>query len=222
MPQSAPTQNRLWLLASLAAGISYYFIRGGLVPEGVEWAWKGAGVALLAVYALSGKQDSQADAGAVAAVMACGAVGDVLIELSQQAGALAFLMGHLLAIRLYLGHHRRSMSKSQRLCGLALIILVPVIGYYLPADRVGAADVALYALVLGAMAGTAWTSTFSRYRVGVGAVLFVASDLLIFARMGPGGSGAVSEPLIWPLYYFGQVLICVGVLGGINRRAMPQ
>jgi uncharacterized membrane protein YhhN len=78
--------------------------------------------------------------------------------------------------------------------------------------------VAGYALGLGAMAAAAWTSSFPRYRVGIGAVLFVASDLLIFARLGPMADSPIPDLLIWPLYYFGQFLICTGVIGELRKR----
>lgn len=68
------------------------------------------------------------------------------------------------------------------------------------------------------MTAAAWTSTFSRYRVGLGAVMFAVSDLLIFARVGPLANSATPGLLIWPLYYFGQFLICTGVIGELRRR----
>ena len=77
---------------------------------------------------------------------------------------------------------------------------------------------AVYALALGGMAAAAWSSSFPRYRVGLGAVLFVVSDLLIFARLGPLESSAIPGLLIWPLYYFGQFLICTGVISTLRGR----
>ena len=50
-------------------------------------------------------------------------------------------------------------------------------------------------------------------------VLFVASDLLIFAQMGVLAQSPLPGLLIWPLYYFGQFLICIGVVGELRRRA---
>ena len=83
-----------------------------------------------------------------------------------------------------------------------------------------APGVAFYALGLSAMTGAAWTSSFPRYRVGLGAVMFAVSDLLIFARMGPLAASALPDLLIWPLYYFGQFLICTGVVGELHRRSV--
>jgi uncharacterized membrane protein YhhN len=149
----------------------------------------------------------------MAAVMAFGALGDVLIEFKLEAGAVAFLVGHLIAIRLYWQHLRVSLVASQRAAALALLVLTPLVSFLL-----GGAMVAIYALGLGAMSASAWLSTFSRYRVGLGAVLFVASDLLIFAQTGVLADSALPGLLIWPLYYFGQFLICVGVVGELRRR----
>jgi uncharacterized membrane protein YhhN len=73
--------------------------------------------------------------------------------------------------------------------------------------------VAAYALGLSAMAATAGLSRFPRGRVALGALMFLASDLLIFARSGPlaGQAAAVVGFLVWGLYFAGQTLICLGV-----------
>ncbi|MFM5916985.1 MAG: lysoplasmalogenase family protein [Novosphingobium sp.] len=217
MPKRALIEQRPWLLASLVAGISFYFVKDSHLPGLYQMAWKGAGVALLAIWALV--RHPSRDARQIGVVMAFGALGDVLIELDMIAGALAFLAGHLVAIHLYLRHHRSALSFSQKLAGWALFLLTPVTAYLLPSDRSAAPGVALYALGLGTMAAAAWSSSFSRYRVGIGAVMFVASDLLIFARIGPLSESVLPGLLIWPLYYFGQFLICTGVVGTALDRS---
>lgn len=216
MPRRALAEKRPWLLASLLTGISYYFVRDGGVPGIYLMAWKGAGVAFLAFYALA--RHKGADSRHLAAVMALGALGDVLIELKIEWGAIAFLLGHLVALGLYGRHRRAGLPITQRAAGLALLVLVPLISFLLPADRAAAPGVALYAAGLGAMAAAAWTSSFPRYRTGLGAVMFAVSDLLIFARLGPLAGSPIPDLLIWPLYYLGQVLICIGVLGELGRR----
>jgi len=219
MPKRALIEKRPWLLASLVAGISYFFIRGDVIPDPFEWAWKGAGVALLAVYALV--RHSGADSRQIAAVMGFGALGDVLIELQLEWGAIAFLIGHLVAVHLYMRHRRAHLTLSQKAAALCFLVLIPVISFQLPTDRSAAPGIALYATGLGAMTAAAWTSTFSRYQVGLGAVMFAISDLLIFARIGPLAGNAIPNLLIWPLYYFGQFLICTGVIGELQRRSAP-
>ena len=212
MVKRALSEQWPWLLASLIAGISYYLVAGSDVPGPYQIAWKGAGVGLLAVWALMRRRSS--DARQIGAVLVLGALGDMAIEVSMVAGAGAFLLGHLLAIRLYLRHPRAATSLSQRLAAAALVVLTPLLAWQLS----GSLAAAVYAVGLGGMAGTAWLSSFPRYRVGLGAVLFVASDLLIFARLGVLADSAVPGLLIWPLYYFGQFLICIGVVGALRER----
>lgn len=220
MPKRALIEKRPWLLASLIAGISFYFVQSGDVPGLYLMAWKGAGVALLSVYALT--RHKGADSRQIAAVMAFGAVGDVLIELDLIWGAIAFLIGHLIAIQLYWQHRRARLSVSQKLTALTMLVLIPVIAFSLPSDRSAAPGIALYSAGLAAMAAAAWASSFSRYRVGIGAMMFAVSDLLIFTRLGPLEKSALPGLLIWPLYYFGQFLICTGVVGELNRRFNPD
>jgi len=215
VPKRALIERRLWLLASLIAGISYYFVKDGALPGLFKMAWKASGVALLAIYALLRAPGT--DGKLLAAMLAFGAAGDAAIEIDLRAGAACFFVGHLIAIALYWRHRRAALSPSQRLTTAALLILTPVIAWTLPADRSAAPTVALYALALGGMAAAAWSSTFPRYRVGLGAVLFVASDLLIFSRMGLLAQSPLPDLLIWPLYYVGQFLICVGGVGYLRR-----
>ena len=216
MPQRALIEQRPWLLASLIAGISYYFVAGSHFPGLYQIAWKGAGLALLAVWAFV--RHPSADARQIGVVMLFGALGDMLIEVNQTAGAGVFLLGHLAAIHLYMRHRRTALTSSQRLAAAALVVLTPLVAWQLTANLAAT----FYALALGGMAASARLSSFPRYRVGIGAVLFVASDLLIFARMGVMADSALPGLLIWPLYYFGQFLICTGVIGTLTLRPTPQ
>lgn len=213
MPKRALAEKRPYLLASIAAALAYYWLRDGQLGELYLALIKGAAVGLLAVYAWHRSRSS--DVHLIAGVMAVGALGDVAIEFYQTAGGLLFFVGHLLALALYLQPHNRRthLTGSQKVAAAALLLLTPVAAWSLSRD----ASVALYALSLGGMAGAAWTSRFSRYHVGIGALLFVVSDLLIFARMGGDGLGNVPHWLIWPTYYIGQFLICTGVVQTLRR-----
>ena len=137
---------------------------------------------------------------------------------SLVSGISYFFVGHIIAISLYARHRRTRLTPSQKATAVALLLGTPLIAFLLPTDRSAAPGVALYALALGGMAAAAWSSAFPRYRVGLGAVLFVVSDLLIFARMGPLADSALPGLLIWPLYYLGQLLICVGVTQFLRFR----
>ena len=199
--------------AALIAGISY-FVADHLGLDGpAQVAWKGAGVGLLAIWAAT--RATSVDGWAIALVLALGALGDVLLETSGfTVGGVAFLAGHIVATLLYLGHRRKQLTVSQTALGGALLAGTPLVTWLITGEW----TIALYALGLGAMAGAAWTSRFPRYRAGVGAVMFVASDLLIFARMGPLETSVLPGLLVWPLYFGGQALIARGVVATLAGR----
>lgn len=217
MDRVASIDERLILLASIVAAAGFYFARDlSLNPLAVT-IWKGAGVGLLTAYALLWR--GHADFLLLALVMALSAVGDMVLQVHFQLGAAFFLASHLAAITLYFRHRRASHSLSQKTAAVALLLLTPLIAFLLPADRAQAPSIALYAFGLGGMACTAWLSSFPRYRVGIGAVLFVVSDLLIFAQMGPLSGSPLPNLLIWPTYYAGQFLICTGVASTLRRHS---
>lgn len=202
--------HRPWLLASLAASISYFFARDNDLPGDVLILWKGAAVACLAIYAA--RRAKSADGWLLALVLAFGALGDMALELDMIAGGALFALGHLLAIALFLRNPRERRTGSQWLAAAALLLGTPVIAALLALPDPRWPLAAAYAALVGAMAASAWVSRFPRYRVGVGAVLFVISDLLIFAREGQHVPDAVAWWTIWPLYYAGQFLIATGVI----------
>nr|WP_295111940.1 lysoplasmalogenase [uncultured Caulobacter sp.] len=203
---------RWTLVASVIAGVSYVATWVVELPPLVETAWKGAGVALLALHAAV--RARSLDGWLLVAVMALGAAGDVLLEThGLTVGAIAFLLGHVVAGGLYL-RHRRSAS----LAPLVLIPAVTAIAWMLPADRAAAPGVALYSVFLSTMAATALGSHFPYKTVGRGALMFVLSDLLIFARLGPLPDNLATGLAVWGLYYFGQMLICVGVANTLRPR----
>lgn len=210
---TATWDRHAWLwAAALIAGASYMWP----VVQGLEGpaiiAWKGAGVSMLAIWAFLNARSR--DGRWIAAVLACGAVGDVLLDaVGLTVGALAFIAGHILATILYLRHRRSQLTPSQRLLGAVLAPMTVLISWLLIPNAENALGIAFYAVFLGAMASTAWISQFSRYRVGIGAVLFIVSDWLIFARAGGHVDADIARMLIWPLYFAGQALIARGVVG---------
>ena len=202
--------GRLLLIAAIVAGVSYvgsWFL--DLPPAG-SVIWKGAGVALLAVFAAS--QARGLDGVLLAVVLMFGALGDVLLEThGLVVGALAFLAGHLIAIVLYVRNRDPGLGARHLALGLTIIPVVTVIAFLLPPDRAGAGLIALYAMGLAAMAAAAWISRFPRLLVAAGALMFVVSDLLIFARTGRPALDVFPMALaVWGLYFTGQTLIAVG------------
>lgn len=198
--------------AALIAGLSYW--PGSRLPldPALLIAWKGAGVGLLALWASLRVRST--DGWLLAAIMAFGAAGDVLLEaVSLEVGAAAFLAGHLAAILLY-ARNRRVGAGWWPMLAVPLVVAAAAA---LPADRAAAPGIALYSAGLAAMAACA---VMSRFRfAALGAWLFVASDLLIFARLGPLAGSALPGLMIWPLYFAGQALIAWGVAASLRSGA---
>jgi len=203
------------LIASIIGGVSYVATWKMGLPVPLDPAWKGSGVGLLAVYAALKARDL--DGWLICAVMALGASGDVLLEThGHTVGGLAFLAGHMVAVGLYLRNRRKFLTLSQLALAVCLVPATVLIAFLLPEDRAWAPGVALYALGLSLMAATAWASRFPRFVVGTGALMFLVSDLLIFARSGHRlPDNLVVGLAVWGLYFGGQLLICVGVTGAL-------
>ena len=202
-----------WIFgAGLVAGASYFLGRDLPLSFALLAAWKGAGVALFALWAAL--QARSTDGKLIALALACGALGDVLIEGNLIQGALGFLAGHVVATMLYLRNRQGPLGWI-----IAVALGVALIAFLLPAQRDQAPGVGFYALGLGTMAATAWLSRFPATTVKLGALCFVASDLFLFSRMGPLHGSILPDLTVWPLYLSGQALIAWGVVTSLRRPA---
>jgi uncharacterized membrane protein YhhN len=211
VPKHPLIEDRPWLLAGIGMALAFWVLSDTPLGGAFQIALKGGSVAALAIYALT--RVATPDARLLAGVMLLSAAGDVGMELDTTAGGAFFLLSHLVAIWLYRRNRRTHPSGSQLAAALALVVLVPLLAWALSGEPLAA----IYAIALGGMAASAWTSRFSRYAVGIGALLFVASDLLIFARLGGRLDQALTEWFVWPLYYAGQLLIATGVIRTLRR-----
>lgn len=209
----------LWWLA-LAGGISFFVAVFQRLDGPAIWAWKTSGVGLLAVWAAANAREK--NGWLIAAVLGFGALGDYLLDAKGLVvGAAAFAVGHVIAIILYLTNRRTQMTPSQRLLGWLTMPATLVIVWGMLSPAPGWWHAAVYSLFVAAMAAAAWTSRFPRYRTGVGAMMFLASDLFIFAGEGGMLSKDVTMWLVWPLYFAGQALIAWGVVSTLAKEARP-
>lgn len=209
----------LWILA-LVGGISFFAVVLMRWDGPAIWAWKTSGVGLLALWAAANARSG--DGWMIAAALAFGALGDWLLDaVGMMPGAAAFAVGHLIAIALYLRNRRSKPTRSQKWLVALTLPLALVIAWGLTrsaaADQMGAA--VGYTAIVAAMAASAWASRFPRYRTGIGAMLFLASDLFIFAGEGGALSKSVTMWLVWPLYFAGQGLIAWGVVKSLSSEA---
>lgn len=216
MPRRALAEKRPLLLASIVAALAFYYLRWQPWPELYLMPIKGAACALLALYLW--QRHSSPDARLMAWAFGAASLGDMAIMFDFAIGGLLFFVYHVFAMGVYLRNRRTVLTSTQKAAAVAMLLLTPVIVWLLPADRAQASNLALYALALGAMAASAWVSVFPRYRVGAGAVLFLLSDLLLFAETGPLEGSVVPQILVWPVYYLGQFLIATGVAQNLRKR----
>lgn len=215
MPKRALAQKRPFLLLSIVAALAFYYLRASTLPEIYLIPLRGSAAGLLAVYAFT--RHPSPDARLYVWALGAAAMGDMALEVDITIGGLLFFLHHVLAMSLFLKHRRPVTGIHSWICGVTLIS-VPVVGYLLPYDPDEKLQVGLYTLALGAMAASAWASTFPRFRVGAGAMLVVVSDLTFFAEMGPLSGNLWAQLVIWPLYYLGMFLMCTGVIQTLSKR----
>lgn len=204
------------IVISIVAGGIYPLLDGRFGPGGAVMV-KGAAIGALALAAVLGNPRPRYW---LAAIMAAGALGDMLLEIPGGFGwgAGAFAIGHVIAIGFYWRRQRDGLwlldvVYAAGLIGFGLItpyLLLPAI------DAVGAPT--LYAVLLCTMAAAAWISGFPRRWTALGALLFVVSDTLLLMRMGGLfiGSEATHGLLLWFAYYLGQLGIFIGITIGLN------
>ena len=216
MPRRALSQKRPFLLAGIAAALAFYYLRASTLPELYLIPLKGAATGFLALYCFV--RHASPDAKLLGWALGAAALGDMALEVDRAIGATLFFLFHILALGVFLRHRRAALGPLDSwVVGLTLIC-VPLAAWFLPHAREDALETALYALALGAMAAGAWASSFPRYRVGAGALLFVLADLLLFAEAGPLGGTQWPAILAWPIQYLALFLISTGIIQTLRKR----
>lgn len=215
---SLPAPVRALLLVSIVAGLAYPLLDGrfGLVADILL---KGLGVGALAAAAVL---LPAAGGRWLAAILAAGAIGDMMLEVPGgfMVGAGAFAIGHVVAMVFYGGRRRTPVPIGDRLAAAGLIgygLAMPAL--VMPAGvPVGA--LMLYSVLLCGMAAALLLSDLPRLAL-VGALLFIVSDTFLIMRMGGTHVGGVSVHglIVWYSYYAGQLLIALGVAAGLRTAA---
>lgn len=207
----------LWWLAVIG-GISFFVAVFLRLDGPAIWAWKTTGVGFLALWAAANARGR--DGWLIAAILGFGALGDYLLDARGMiVGAMAFAVGHVIAIVFYLINRRGVLTPSQRWLGWLTMPATLAIVWGMLSPAPGWWHAAVYSLFVAAMSATAWMSRFPRYRTGIGAMLFLASDLFIFAGEGAALGKDVTMWLVWPLYFGGQALIAWGVVSTLAKEA---
>ena len=212
-----PVRFRAGLTAALAAGLAYLLL-SPLLDGTANVVLKGSGVTLLALSALQLRTDG---ARWLAAIMALGALGDVLLALPGLfiAGAASFAAGHLVAIIFYARHRSAAGARDWLMAALLLLFGLAMPPLLTPAG-LPFGQTLLYAVLLTAMAASLWLSRFPRL-AALGAIAFVLSDTILVLRLGGGRliGPTADGALVWAFYFGGQWLIALGVGRGLLARA---
>jgi len=214
--QAPPPLNKGALLIVLGVVLSVIFLMTPTQAYSLGRSVLQSGpVAMFALYALFHPKGGRGRT--LAVILALGAVGDFAIGQKFELGAAAFAVGHVIAIRYY--WRNRRYNPAPLVYGLMSLFMVAVVttAEWLASGKTTAIGLGVYTLLVSGMAATALLSRFPRDVTGLGAVTFLCSDLLIFAAMGPLAQTQWVGPAIWMTYIAGQLLICCGVCGVLDR-----
>lgn len=210
--------DRAYLALSAILAISYTQVWDSWDSNTALAALKSSGIVLLALIAFTHRSRL------LAAGLLFGAAGDALLAWSPATflyGALAFLIGHLFYITLFLRAGigvSIALKQPPRVLGaLALIAAAFVMTWLLaPRDNAMFVPLSVYTGVLTLMAITSFTLRATRWLAMAGAVLFFISDGFVAANM----FHPLEDPALaywrsfagWMIYWAGQAAICIGAL----------
>lgn len=218
MPRRALIERRPWLLTSIIFALAFAWLQDSRLPGAYLMTLKAAPLVLLAVYAAL--RHNGHDTQILAAMLLFQGAGAALSDIAEQLAGIILVVGFTLGMGLFLTHRRRHLTGSQKALAACLLLLTPVICQLAvnPFAETGWSP-AYFGVALGAMAATAWVSSFSRYRVGSGTILIVAGSVaaLVSLRVvnGPGWGEIVG----WPLFYLGNLIMATGITGELRARA---
>jgi uncharacterized membrane protein YhhN len=205
-------------ILAVAYGAFWSSLHDGAPPYFAGTIFKASSIVILGVIALTARSRL------LAAGLLFGALGDALLAWSPDTflyGALAFLIGHLFYIALFLrgGLGIAALKQPARLlAALALIaVAVGMTSVLVPRDNTMFAPLSVYTGVLTLMAIISFTLPATRWLAMAGAVLFFISDGFVAWNMFHPDT----DPTLafwrgfagWMIYWAGQAGICFGAMG---------
>lgn len=206
-------------ILALACGAYGSSLYEGAPPFIVGTIFKASSIVILGLVALLARSRL------LAAGLLFGSLGDALLAWSPDTflyGALAFLIGHLFYIALFvrsgIGLNAALRQPSRLIGALALIAAAFVMTSLLvPSDNAMFVPLGVYTGVLTVMALASFTLPTTRWLVMAGAVLFFISDGFVAWNMfhhDPDPTLAYWRSFAgWMIYWAGQAAICFGALG---------
>lgn len=196
-----------WLSALARSGIAFPPLAN--LPASVLIPWKGActlGLALSLVAASRARPIRL-----LALALAISAVADmVLVTKAMVAAGLLFSVSHLIAITVFWRNRAKPITPLRR----AVAVAVPLVSFGLSLAAIHSTNVplvfAFYPLLSGIMAATAILSRFPLWLSGLGAVIFICSDVLVLAWLGMLAGDPGFGFLTWLSYFVGYAMLARG------------
>jgi len=220
--------NRILLAISAILAVAYgfygYDMYNGAAPYVFPAAFKASSIVILGGVALmSGSR-------LLATGLLFGALGDALLAWSNETflfGALAFLVGHLFYIAIFVrsgvGLRAALQDRTRVLLLVATVLAALAASQLTPRDSPMFGPLAAYSGVLTLMVLSSYTLPWTRWLAMVGAVLFFISDGFVAWNMfhhDPDPTLAFWRSFAgWMIYWAGQAGICYGALGLHRTRA---
>lgn len=213
MPKRALIERRPWLLGSMVLALAWIWLQGSETPGLYLLLLKAAPLLVLAVYTALRHRGN--DTRSLAGMLVLQGIGSALMDYMPLIALNALLVAYLIGLGMFLVHRRVEMDGGRKASALALTLGTPLLCYF-AAERAGVGVPLFLGLALGGMAAAAGISTFPRSRVGLGASLIVAGNVLGIAAMG--GSLPAVALAAWPLFYLGNLVLATGVTGELRMR----
>lgn len=223
------SRSVLIALGTSASVATLYGLAGSSLYEGpppyiVGTIFKASSIIILGAIALLARSNL------LAAGLLFGALGDALLAWSPDTflyGAVAFLIGHLFYIALFLraGLGIAALEQPPRALGALALIAAAIVmtSLLVPRDNAMFAPLSVYTGVLTLMALSSFTLPATRWLAMAGAVLFFISDGFVAWNMfhhDPDPTLAYWRSFTgWMIYWAGQAAICFGALG-LHKTAM--
>ena len=212
MPKRALVERRPWLVASVLLALVTTWLQSSRLADPYLMGLAAGPFVLLAIYAALRQRGR--DTGLLAAMVGLEGLGWALATLSPDFAVMALWLAFLAGLSLFLQHRVTAPQVDRRIAAAALLLGTPVL-----CVAAGGMAMLVLGLALGAMAASAWISTFPRERVGAGGLLIVAGMLM--AMIDTGGieaSGRWLALAAWPVAYLGNLVLATGVTGELRAR----
>jgi hypothetical protein len=210
--------QRLWLIAIFVGTI--YWV-GSLARSGVAFeelaslpkplivATKGLFSALLAISVFAARKGMASRM--VGTALAISAVGDtLLVTVGSAAGGVAFAIAHLLAGYAYATNRRENNPAALWIAASSVPLIAVGSSYLVLRGSDQNILMSLFPLISASMAALAILSRFPLWLSGLGAAIFVASDVLFLADLGMLRHSGEWGFLTWASYAVGYTMVARG------------